>query len=746
MWARLFIVLLFAFCLGVQTISAAGEVIPDVHIAVFRFDPDTDSLIAAYEFSQPFRKSLLIPDYTRSVNIYYQFEFPSDFGWTDVESRLTGERILRATSFWMGTGDFEFPPDSLMFTTIEHGYENPDPDTLVSPGIFFSADVDTAWALVYDTDVINRLSSHGSYEVYAWNHGYSWPGYYELFIIAITRPPAPDDLAILDVVWPRAIITRGITTIPEVLVHNFGDSYNSAIIAATVTGPLGYTYNSRYYLESMPADQSEVVHFDPITVYGSGNRTFDFGFMMPISDAYPENDSWQQIVQTTDQPVFRLDSKAHSTIPSNGLPFDFDGDGDTDIVVIGDSLELWQNDGAGDFADISSGSSLGGRMDPVYAVCADFDGDTHPDLIVSYVHESPQLLAGDGTGVFTDVTATSGLNAVTSYGRLLALDKENDDDVDVIISAPGQEIVIENDGSGYFTDVTATSGIIDNSQTESLTAGDLNNDGFADVVMTHWQDDATVFINDGDGTFTKLERSWAVDFGTDAAMFDFDGDEDEDLLFVQYVYSPSRFYRNNGGLVFEEITSQLGGLPDAVEVDVGDFNEDGWPEVVFSDGSLLMNTGGALEDTSGLIIDLSVVNKVLGFDVHFTDINNDGALDIYGETATYINQGMMPTTVDIDKAAAISHPILLAQNFPNPFNPSTTIRFWIKEAGRVALVVYNVAGQHVRTLVNKDMQAGWKSVTWNGTNSHGNSVSSGVYFYCLKAGGKVLTKKMVLLK
>ena len=170
MWARSPIVFLFALCLSVLVTSAAVEEIPDVHIAVFRFDPDTDSLIAAYEFSRPFRKSLPKPDYIRRVNIHYQYVMPSDFGWTDVESRLTGERILRATSWWMGTGDFEYPPDSLIFTTIEHGYENPDPDTLVSPGIIYPTNVDTAWALVYDTDVINRLSSHGAYEVYAWSH------------------------------------------------------------------------------------------------------------------------------------------------------------------------------------------------------------------------------------------------------------------------------------------------------------------------------------------------------------------------------------------------------------------------------------------------------------------------------------------------------------------------------------------------------------------------------------------------
>jgi hypothetical protein len=89
----------------------------------------------------------------------------------------------------------------------------------------------------------------------------------------------------------------------------------------------------------------------------------------------------------------------------------------------------------------------------------------------------------------------------------------------------------------------------------------------------------------------------------------------------------------------------------------------------------------------------------------------------------------------------------LGQNYPNPFNPTTTIRYSIAEAGHVSLRVYNVAGQLVRTLVDEHQAPGRvRPVTWDGRNSAGQSVSSGVYFYKLTTAGFTKTRKMVLLK
>lgn len=90
----------------------------------------------------------------------------------------------------------------------------------------------------------------------------------------------------------------------------------------------------------------------------------------------------------------------------------------------------------------------------------------------------------------------------------------------------------------------------------------------------------------------------------------------------------------------------------------------------------------------------------------------------------------------------------LSEAAPNPFNPTTTIRFGVKDRGNVTLKVYNVAGQLVRTLVNEvrtPRPEGFE-VTWDGRNDSGTAVSSGVYFYKLSTSNFTQTKKMVLLK
>ena len=89
----------------------------------------------------------------------------------------------------------------------------------------------------------------------------------------------------------------------------------------------------------------------------------------------------------------------------------------------------------------------------------------------------------------------------------------------------------------------------------------------------------------------------------------------------------------------------------------------------------------------------------------------------------------------------------LANNYPNPFNPATTIKYALPQAADVELTVYNVVGQPVRTLVAEHQSAGRYVVEWDATNDSGHSLSSGMYFYRLEAGGEFReVKKMLLLK
>lgn len=88
----------------------------------------------------------------------------------------------------------------------------------------------------------------------------------------------------------------------------------------------------------------------------------------------------------------------------------------------------------------------------------------------------------------------------------------------------------------------------------------------------------------------------------------------------------------------------------------------------------------------------------------------------------------------------------LSQNYPNPFNPLTKIDFTLPRSGDVSIVIYNLKGQQVKTLVAEKMKYGFHTITWNGLDQFGRSVSSGVYFSEMRARGFRQTKKMLLLK
>ena len=86
------------------------------------------------------------------------------------------------------------------------------------------------------------------------------------------------------------------------------------------------------------------------------------------------------------------------------------------------------------------------------------------------------------------------------------------------------------------------------------------------------------------------------------------------------------------------------------------------------------------------------------------------------------------------------------QNYPNPFNPVTQIKFSLPQATKVTLTIYNILGQKVITLINKEMEAGDHSIYWNGRNSAGEGVASGIYLYQLQTEDFSKTKKMLLLR
>ncbi len=90
--------------------------------------------------------------------------------------------------------------------------------------------------------------------------------------------------------------------------------------------------------------------------------------------------------------------------------------------------------------------------------------------------------------------------------------------------------------------------------------------------------------------------------------------------------------------------------------------------------------------------------------------------------------------------------IVLHQNTPNPFNPDTAIRFSLPEDGMTRLDVFNIRGQKVRTLVNRYMNCGTHTVTWDGQDYSGTGVASGIYLYRLQSAKQTQIRKMMLMQ
>tara|TARA_B100000315_G_scaffold168186_1_gene156728 strand:- start:12 stop:917 length:906 start_codon:yes stop_codon:yes gene_type:complete len=102
--------------------------------------------------------------------------------------------------------------------------------------------------------------------------------------------------------------------------------------------------------------------------------------------------------------------------------------------------------------------------------------------------------------------------------------------------------------------------------------------------------------------------------------------------------------------------------------------------------------------------------------------------------------------LNINHDKTIPDQYILFPNYPNPFNPLTTLRYDLPENAMVNITIYDMLGREIKTLVNATQDAGFKSVQWDATNDYGKPVSAGIYLYQIQAGEFVQTKKMVFLK
>ncbi|HLQ38765.1 MAG TPA: FG-GAP-like repeat-containing protein, partial [Planctomycetota bacterium] len=240
---------------------------------------------------------------------------------------------------------------------------------------------------------------------------------------------------------------------------------------------------------------------------------------------------------------------------------DVDGDGDLDLVVgngginaVWEQSRLYLNNGTGTFTDVTASRMPAGSYDTTSLALGDVDGDGDLDLVVgNYWGTQSLLYINNGTGTFTDATASRMPAGSYSTTSLALGDVDGDGDLDLVVgnqgNPGGQSLLYLNNGTGTFTDATASRMPVGSYITNSLVLGDMDGDGDLDLVVgnsSYYSGQSLLYLNNGTGTFTDATASRipAGYYNTNSlALGDVDGDGDLDLVLGNDA-RPSLLYQN----------------------------------------------------------------------------------------------------------------------------------------------------------------------------------------------------------
>ena len=374
-----------------------------------------------------------------------------------------------------------------------------------------------------------------------------------------------------------------------------------------------------------------------------------------------------------------------------------------------------------------------------------------------YVYSGADLANGDTTNIAcNDDFCSSDSSSYTSYleiGSSLAEDGG--------VSAGYYYIVIDGYGTSegtYWMEVTAMVPPAD-MMYNVWKDGNLTADELADTVLTYT-----------DYNVSLLESEYTVN-ASRLMSLSIPGASGLDVGYAQSEHSNSVFASkvNMEPGAFNLVTPADNASLVITEDNVGGNQIFAWSQSVDPNGSEItyhifwqteVDTGTFVigDDTTGtaVLVPIQLMADIMTglasatgeyiADFEWTVWANDG----YDQVEA--SNGPRTITVDvgwylgIDDVAVIPGVFALHQNYPNPFNPVTTIRYDVPEQSHVTMEIYNLLGQRVATLVNGIQEPGYHAILWNGTNMDGAAMSSGMYFYHIKAGDFRAVKKLILVK
>jgi len=437
---------------------------------------------------------------------------------------------------------------------------------------------------------------------------------------------------------------------------------------------------------------------------------------------------------------------------------DLDLDGDNDIVV-GHNYCSWtewsgisilENNGEGVFTLIDS-IFLYSCQTNVYA--DKFNDDEYPDIIGRhYENDTPYMaILENEQGVFSPYYYPIDL----SIDFFTIGDVNSDSYSDVIIANNSYEFwgIMYNDGLGSLS----LSEYYDIGHPGDIVCGKLNEDDRDDIIVR--SDSIHIFFSYDSG----FETYSILGGGTDIEIADLDNDGDNDIVGISNIFGGTGvyIYENIGNNEFVAHPSLAFGFF-STSLKLIDLNNDYLSDLVCagSDNGFytIMNEG-----------DLTFLNPVFTSIQYYNegtrriccaDFDDNGYMDVAMIRHIHIS---IPANLTIVFNDGTGNFVLEPQvsvenyelgitnyklsNYPNPFNPTTTISFSITEESKIELSVYNIKGQKIKTLLSDQISAGEYSITWNGKDDSGKKVSSGIYLYKLYVNDKTeAVKKCLMLK
>jgi hypothetical protein len=446
---------------------------------------------------------------------------------------------------------------------------------------------------------------------------------------------------------------------------------------------------------------------------------------------------------------------------------DYDNDGDLDLFVADGGFDrarfnsLYRNEGGGHFIEITTTPLSSELSFSTSSGWADYDNDGDLDLYCANLQlasnpsqsTSPDFLyQNNGDGTFSKITSGVITTTLTRSFGIGWSDYDNDNDVDLFVCNGSGNILYRNSGGGNFTRMTLSQvgAIASDGGGLACSWGDYNNDGFQDLFVGRFGANDLLYLNDGDGTFTKITTGPVVTNSSaqaeGSAWGDYDYDGDLDLFMGNFSGKTSYIFRNehsgNNWFRVEAVgtVSNRTAIGAKVRVKATFGGQAVWQLREIS-GQIGYNAQNSLYAHFGL----GDAPQVDSLKIEWPSGTIDLATNLDVNQFITATEGQPITSVQ-GAEPNLPQEFALRQNYPNPFNPTTTIQYHLPTAAWVTLRIYNILGHEIRTLVHGSPPGGTQMVVWDGKNDLGQAVSSGVYVYRLEATGTVITRKMLLLR